>query len=344
MNELLTLIAQTHQNCLTKLQEAADEHALEQVRIEYLGRNGLISHLMDRLKELPTEDKKVVGPELNVLKQETQALYNERLTAITQARRQAELHKLRNFDVTAYVPHATRGSLHPYTHIMDKLIEILVPMGFAFVQGPELEHEEINFDALNIAAHHPARDMQDTIWLELPHRLLRTHTSSIQIRSMQSMTPPLALVAPGRCYRHEATDASHDYVFMQIECLMVGKDVSMATLLGVIKTFFAAFFAREDLQLRVRPSYFPFVEPGIEVDMTCVFCTNGCSTCKHSGWIEMGGAGLVHPHVLRACNIDPTEYTGCAFGLGLTRLAMLKYGIPDIRLLQSNTLDFLEQF
>ncbi|MCL4379951.1 phenylalanine--tRNA ligase subunit alpha [Candidatus Dependentiae bacterium] len=344
MNELQKNIAEVQADCMRRLRAATNEQVLEQVRIEFLGRNGLITQLMDQLKPLSVDEKKIVGPLMNAFKQEAQALYTERLAAITDAKRAAALALLRDFDVTAYMPGKTSGSLHPYTHIIDQLLGILVPMGFQFVQGPELEHEEVNFDALNIAAHHPARDMQDTIWLQLPHRLLRTHTSSVQIRSMQSMTPPFALVAPGRCYRNEATDASHDYVFMQLEGLVVGKDLSMATLLGTLKGFLAALFERDAVTVRVRPSYFPFVEPGIEVDMACVFCTNGCSTCKYSGWIEIVGAGLVHPHVLRACNIDPTVYNGFAFGFGLTRLTMLKYGIADIRLLNSNNLEFLTQF
>ncbi|MCL5272334.1 MAG: phenylalanine--tRNA ligase subunit alpha [Gammaproteobacteria bacterium] len=345
MNDSLLLrINKLQQQCLQALAQAANEQMLEQARIEYLSRNGLISQLMDELKALSVDEKKVVGPVMNAFKQEAQNAYNQKVQEFVARKREQELQKLRHFDVTVDPIGMQKGSLHPATHIMQELLDILVPMGFQFVQGPELEHEAINFDSLNIPAHHPARDMQDTIWLDLPHRLLRTHTSSVQIHSMLEMPLPLAIVAPGRCYRHEATDASHDYVFMQIEGLMVGPDVSMATLIGTIKTLFAKLLNKEDLELRIRPSYFPFVEPGIEVDATCPFCTSGCSTCKHSGWIEMGGAGLVHPNVLKACNIDAEKNIGCAFGFGLTRVMMLKYGIPDIRLLHQNHLSFLKQF
>lgn len=217
-------------------------------------------------------------------------------------------------------------------------------MGFEIIDGPELEEDFYNFEALNIPPDHPARDMQDTFWLTLPGRLMRTHTSSVEIHAMLKKKPPLAIVVPGRAYRNEATDASHDFQFMQLEGLLVDKNVSLSNLLATMKSFLQTFFERKDLTLRIRPGYFPFVEPGIEIDMSCPFCTQGCAVCKRTRWIEVAPAGLTHPAVLKACSIDPTEYSGFAFGMGLTRLVMLKYGITDIRLLHSNKVEFLQQF
>ena len=252
--------------------------------------------------------------------------------------------RLAAFDVTAYAPNQLRGSLHPYTTTIAEIEDIFITMGFEIVDGPELETDFYNFEALNIPKDHPARDMHDTFWLPKPHHLLRTHTSSVQIRSLKSRKPPLAIVAPGRCFRHEATDASHDYLFLQCEGLIVSETISLANLFAVTKTFLQRLFKTEKLTIRQRPGYFPFVEPGVEIDMSCPFCTDGCSTCKKTGWIEICGTGLVHPHVLTACGIDPERYTGCAFGFGLTRLVMLKYGIRDIRLLHEGRIEFLEQF
>jgi len=212
------------------------------------------------------------------------------------------------------------------------------------VDGPEVETSHYNFEALNIPADHPARDMQDTFWLTLPGRLLRTQTSNVEIRTMEQQKPPFAIVSPGRVYRNEATDASHDFMFTQLECLVVDKHVSLSNLLGTVQLFLQRVFGREDLKIRARPGYFPFVEPGVEIDASCLFCTHGCSICKKTTWIELLGSGLTHPNVLRACNLDPEEYTGFAFGMGIERLAMLKYGITDIRLFHSGSLAFLKQF
>lgn len=329
------------EQALTQAKTVAD---LEQVRITFLGRSGHLHVLMEELKALPVEQKKEVGPILNELKKKLQADFLIATERVKEAQEQARATTLQNFDVTAYQPGLATGSLHPLTYVRRRVEDLFVSMGFALAEGPELETEWYNFEALNIPGDHPARDMQDTLWLELPGHLMRTHTSSVQGRYMQQHKPPFAIFATGRCYRHEATDATHDYVFMQVEGLLVGKDISLAHLLGTLKCFLADLFAKEDVQLRLRPSYFPFVEPAVEVDMQCPFCTAGCSTCKHSGWIEILGAGLVHPAVLENFGIDSKEYSGLAFGPGLTRLAMLKYGIPDIRLLHSESLEFLKQF
>ena len=216
-------------------------------------------------------------------------------------------------------------------------------MGFAVLYGPEVETEEHNFDALNIPATHPARDMQDTFWLSDGH-LLRTHTSPVQVRGMRSLKAPLRMIAPGRVFRNEEVDASHEHTFYQLEGMMIDRDVSVANLIYFMKTLLSGIFKR-DVTVRLRPGYFPFVEPGFELDIRCLICDGvGCAVCKHSGWVELLPCGLVHPNVLRMSNIDPEEWGGFAFGLGLTRLAMMRYGIDDIRLLQGGDLRFLSQF
>jgi len=217
-------------------------------------------------------------------------------------------------------------------------------MGFERADGPEIETDYYNFEALNIPEDHPARDMHDTFWLTLPNMLLRTHTSTVQIRAMEQRDKPLAIFAPGRAYRNEETDASHDFMFTQLETLLIDKNVSMANLLATAKTFLQKIFNKQNLEIRVRPGYFPFVEPGVEIDAQCPFCTQGCSVCKKTRWIELLGAGLVHPNVLKYGGVDTDIYSGFAFGLGIERLAMIKHGITDIRLFHQNKESFLKQF
>ena len=239
-----------------------------------------------------------------------------------------------------------KGHLHPLTILMREAAEIFSSMGFAVALGPEAETEYYNFDALNIPAHHPARDMWDTFWLKPREAgtLLRTHTSPVQIRYMEEHEPPIRIIAPGKVFRYEATDATHEAQFYQLEGLMVGKDVSLAHLKGVLEHFFEQFFGTS-MKVRMRPSYFPFVEPGVEVDMSCFKCSgSGCGVCKQTGWIEIGGAGMVHPKVLQAGGIDPRRWQGFAFGMGVDRLAMLKYGIDDVRLMYTGDLRLVNQF
>lgn len=326
------------------LKDAHTLDALELVRIDYLGRKGKLAQLMPLLKDLDTEAKRVAGPRLNELKQTVEALFATKKQTLEDAhlRKQDEAYK--GFDVTGYTPKPTQGSLHLYTQALQELTTLFRSMGYEIVEGPEIETDYYNFEALNIPKDHPARDMQDTFWIDVPGMLLRTHTSNVQIHSMLKRTPPMALFSFGRVYRYEATDASHDCMFQQIEGLVVDKNLSMGNLLATLKLFLQKFFNNTNLGLRVRPGYFPFVEPGVEIDMTCPFCTRGCSVCKKTRWIEMLGAGLVHPHVLQAGGIDPAMYRGFAFGCGLTRLVMLKYGISDIRLLHNNKMEFLKQF
>ena len=326
------------------LEQAQSDDMLEAVRIAYLGRTGLLTQLMDELKPLALEDKKEWGPKLNTLKQEAMSQYEAKKELLFKQKLEQDAAKKANFDVTSYKPDHQKGSLHPYTHIIERIEDIFISMGFARAQGPEVETDFYNFEALNIPANHPARDMQDTFWLPMANTLLRTHTSTMQIRAMRNQKPPIALFAPGRVFRHEATDATHDFMFTQCEGLFVAENVSMANLFATIQHFMQELFEDKNLKIRLRPSYFPFVEPGVEVDISCPFCTEGCSTCKRTRWIELGGAGLVHPNVLKACNIDQEAYSGFAFGFGIERLLMLMYSISDVRILRSGKLEFLRQF
>ena len=326
------------------LAKVATEKELEEVRINFLGRSGQIAQLMSALKTLSVEEKRELGPLLNELKKNSEQQFNEKKEALGQEILQAATTKKQYFDVTASHYSPLRSSLHVYTHIIEQLQNIFISMGYYVADGPEVETDYYNFEALNIPADHPARDMHDTFWLNIPNMLMRTHTSPVQIHSMETQSPPLAIFAPGRCYRNEATDASHDFMFMQGEGLVVDKDISMGHLLATAKTFLQALFEKKDLEIRVRPGFFPFVEPGVEIDASCPFCKNGCSICKKTRWIELLGAGLVHPNVLEYGGIDPEIYSGFAFGFGLERLAMIKYGINDIRLFRGNKSHFLDQF
>ena len=342
--ELKNKIQQIQKQFSEALSKIKNEKELEGLRIKFLSRQGEIASLMHNLKELNAEQKKEVGPLLNALKNESEIAYQNKKEELENLKLKSAHDRLQNFDISAYTPNQLKGHLHPTTIILQKIENIFISMGYEIVDGPELEDDYYNFQALNIPADHPARDLQDTFWLNLPNKLMRTQTSPVQIRVMEKSKPPFAILSIGRAYRNEATDASHDFVFEQIEGLMVSKDISLANLLATYKMFLQEVFEDKNLNIRVRPGYFPFVEPGIEIDVECPFCKSGCSVCKHTRWIEISGAGLVHPNVLKACGVDPKEYSGFAFGTGLTRIVMLKFGINDIRLLSSNKFDFLKQF
>lgn len=328
---------------INELNNVVTQQDLENVRVAYLGRQGFITEIMTELKSMSADDKRTFGPICNQLKVEMQNLHQATQEKLYQQEQELVAQKSAMFDVSINKPAQLQGSLHPYTYITQEIENIFISMGFAVADGPELETDFHNFGALNIPSDHPARSESDTFWLPDMQRLLRTHTSTVQVRTMKDQQPPIAIICPGRALRNEATDASHDFMFMQIEGLFIDKDVSVANLLAVIKEFLDKLFGKS-LKLRVRPGFFPFVEPGLEVDAECPFCTTGCSTCKGTRWIELMGAGLVHPNVLAQGGIDPTIYSGFAFGSGLTRLAMLKYHITDIRLLHSGKIEFLEQF
>lgn len=339
MKKIKSTIETIEKACIKEFHNAKDAQELEQLRISYLGRNGKVAELMGMLKECSLEEKRELGPLLNRLKTVLQDAYETNKQRIESS---SVLKQL--FDVTAYRPHQLRGSTHIYTRLIHELSTIFISMGYTIADGPEVETEYYNFASLNIPENHPARDSHDTFWLNTPDRLLRTHTSSVQAHEMEKRTPPLAIFAPGRCYRSEATDATHDFMFTQAEGLFIDTNVSIANLLATAQEFLQAFFGKKDLKIRVRPGYFPFVEPGLEIDGSCPFCTTGCSICKKTRWIELLGAGLVHPNVLTCNGIDPHLYSGFAFGFGIERLAMIKYGINDIRLFHSSNIAFMNQF
>jgi phenylalanyl-tRNA synthetase alpha chain len=329
-------------DALTRIESADSPEALDAVRVEVLGRKGALAQVSKDMAKFAPEERATVGKMLNAAKQALEAAFERRKSEFDRAELVKKL-EAEWVDLTLPAPGTRPGSLHPITVIQHEIEEVFISMGFAIVGGPEVETEFNNFDALNIPADHPARDAQDTFWLEGGY-LLRTHTSPMQIRAMQKLGPPLRIVAPGRVFRNEEVDASHEHTFDQIEGLMVDREVSVAHLIYFMTTMLSAVFMRE-VEVRLRPGYFPFVEPGFELDVSCLLCGgSGCSVCKQSGWVEQLGCGLVHPNVLRAVGIDAEVWNGFAFGLGLTRLAMMRYGIDDIRLLQSGDLRFIQQF
>ena len=327
---------------LARIAASASPEALEAVRVDAVGRKGALGEISKGMGKLAPEERKRIGMLLNDAKQRIEAALDAR-------KRQFDADALRArldaewVDLTLPAPGPRRGHLHPITRIQRELEDLFVSLGFTVLDGPEVETEYYNFDALNIPRDHPARDMQDTFWLD-GGNLLRTHTSPVQVRGMERLGPPLRMIAPGRVFRNESVDASHEHTFYQLEGMMIDRDVSVAHLLYFMKTLLTAIFQR-DVTVRLRPGYFPFVEPGFELDIQCLICGGpGCPVCKQSGWVEQLGCGLVHPNVLRMSGIDPEEWNGFAFGLGLTRLVMMRYGIDDIRHLQGGDLRFLEQF
>jgi len=325
-----------------RIEAAVTADDLEAVRVEVLGRKGALANISKEMAKMTPEQRAAVGKLLNRAKQALESSFDAKKTAFDDAALAARLES-EWVDMTIPAPPPGAGSLHPLSQIQAEIEDLFVSLGFTVLDGPEVETEEHNFDALNIPADHPARDMQDTFWLQ-GGWLLRTHTSPVQVRGMRKFGPPLRMIAPGRVFRNEEVDASHEHTFYQLEGMMVDKDVSVANLLYFMKTLLSAIFKRE-VTVRLRPGYFPFVEPGFELDIQCLICGGtGCAVCKQSGWVELLPCGLVHPNVLRRSGIDPEEYGGFAFGLGLTRLVMMRYAIDDIRQLQGGDLRFLRQF
>lgn len=309
---------------------------LEQVKAKYLGKSGSLTEHLKRLGSLPADEKRVVGAAINLLKSEVEALVTRAKARIAGAELEARLAE-ESIDVTLPGRTSGEGGLHPVTRALERIEALFASMGFAVADGPEIETDYYCFTALNTPPNHPARSMQDTFYISNSNHVLRPHTSPVQIRYMEAHEPPIRIICPGRVYRCDH-DATHSPMFHQIEGLWIDEGVSLADLKGTLTQFFRAFFEREDMQIRFRPSYFPFVEPGVEVDMEW---ENKGGKVK---WLEIGGAGVVHPQVLRNGGIDPEKYSGFAFGMGLDRLAMLKYGVNDLRLFFENDIKFLSQF
>lgn len=319
---------------------------LEELRIKFLGRErGALTLILRSLKNLPPPERARLGQAANRLRGELENIFEKRTKELKKDAFESVLTKER-LDVTRPGIRPPKGHFHPHTKVLRQIENIFGSMGFDAVEGSEVETERYNFDALNIPRNHPSRDMWDTFWLkpEKSGLLLRTHTSPVQIRYMEKHNPPLRIIAPGRVFRYEATDASHEFQFYQVEGLMVDKNVSVANFKAVIEEFFSRLFVTK-VKTRLRPSFFPFVEPGFEVDISCIVCNQkGCSACKKAGWLEIAGAGMVHPNVFKAVGYNPKQVQGFAFGMGLDRIVMMKYKIPDIRLFHSGDLRFLKQF
>lgn len=320
---------------------ASDLPALDSLRVEYLGKKGKLTSLLKGLGKLSAEERPAAGAKINEVKQSLQELINQQKTALESAALNQQLSK-ETIDITLPGRGEEVGGLHPVTRTMERIESFFARVGYDIQTGPEIEDDYHNFEALNIPSHHPARAMHDTFYVD-EHTVLRTHTSPVQIRTMETQKPPIRIICPGRVYRCDS-DLTHTPMFHQVEGLVVDKDISFADLKGTLDQFLKAFF-EADLPVRFRPSYFPFTEPSAEVDIQCTNCGGkGCRVCSHTGWLEVLGCGMVHPNVFGYCDIDPDEYTGFAFGMGVERLAMLRYGVNDLRLFFENDLRFLKQF
>ncbi len=321
---------------------AQDLKTLDEVRVQYLGKKGLLTAQLKQLGTLPADQRPQAGQAINDAKRQVQEAIEARKAALQTAALEQQLAAER-LDVTLPGRGQALGGLHPVTRTMQRIERLFAGMGFEVMEGPEIEDDYHNFEALNIPAHHPARAMHDTFYID-EHRVLRTHTSPVQIRVMETQKPPLRVIAPGRVYRCDS-DLTHTPMFHQVEGLLVDENVSFADLKGLLDDFLKHFFEREELGVRFRPSYFPFTEPSAEVDIECVICSgDGCRVCGHSGWLEVLGCGMVHPNVFEHVSIDNEKYTGLAFGMGVERLTMLKYGVDDLRLFFESDLRFLRQF
>jgi len=324
-----------------RISSVSDLETLEKLRIHYLGKKGSVTGLLHSLKDLSPEEKPIFGKSVNELKTQIADLLSQKQTHLENQTLNDRLKKER-LDITLPGKRYFSGKKHPISLVMDEAIDIFRSLGFDVEEGPEIETEYYNFEALNIPADHPARDMQDTLYLDEKY-LLRTHTSPVQIRVMEKKKPPFTFIAPGKVYRHDA-DVSHSPMFHQIEGFMVDKQITFADLKWVLTVFLHQLFTK-DASIRFRPSFFPFTEPSAEVDIACVICSGkGCRVCKNTGWLEILGCGMVHPAVLEAVKLDSEIWQGFAFGLGIERIAMLKYGIDDIRLFYENDIRFLNQF
>lgn len=330
------------EEALGELKNADSLKALDAVRVSYLGKKGKITGLLKSMKEVAPEDRPAFGAMVNDARNEVEGLLEEKKNKIEQAALNAKLKK-EVIDVTLPGNVSPMGSLHPNSRILTEVEDIFIGMGYEVVEGPEVEYDYYNFEALNIPANHPARDEQDTFYFQ-NNMLLRTQTSSVQIREMEKGRLPIRMISPGRVFRSDEVDATHSPCFHQVEGLVIDKGITFADLKGTLDSFMKAFFG-EDVKTKFRPHHFPFTEPSAECDVSCFKCKGkGCRFCKDEGWIEILGCGMVHPHVLEMIGIDPNVYSGFAFGVGLERLALLKYEIDDMRLLYENDIRFLKQF
>ncbi len=336
---MIDRLPQIREEAFCAIRTADDKKALENIRVKYFGKKGIFAQLMKVFKALTVEEKRTAGPIITAAKSDIMHAITARIEEVDGVRIAQEEW----LDVTAPGQDVQRGHLHPLTRVQRDIEEIFTSMGFVIADGPEVETEFYNFDAVNVPKDHPARDMQDTFFVTVPdgqeRQVMRTHTTSVQVRYMQQHTPPFRIVIPGRVFRQEATDSTHDHTFHQFEALVVGDDVSVAHFLHIAQAFFSAFF-KKDIKVKLRPSYFPFVEPGFEFDISCTKCGGSgrdakrgasCGACKGNGWLEVGGAGMVHQNVFAAAGYERGRYQGFAWGFGLERLAMMKYKIDDIR-------------
>ena len=323
--------------------EAKDPQAIEAIRVQYLGKKGLVTDLMKELKDVPNDQKMEFGQKINVIKKEAEDKIKDAIAAIAKAAEEALINSAEQYDITMPTDFSGEGSYHPITLVQREVEEVFASMGFTIEDYLEIVDDYKCFEALNIPKHHPARDMQDTYYLD-NGQLLKTHTSAAQNAIMRKYGAPLRAVFPGRCFRNENTDACHENTFFQMEGMMIDENISISNLIYFMKTMLSEVF-KQDIKVRLRPGFFPFVEPGFELDISCLICGGeGCPSCKNSGWLELCPCGMIHPNVLKAGGIDTDKYTGFAFGLGLTRLAMMRYGVKDIRDLNSGNLKVLDQF
>ena len=326
----------------SEIKAAGDSKALDDLRIKYLGRKGLVTELLGGIASLPTEEKPRLGKELNALKMRLDEALRSRQAELSRSPVISSVLPKDFADLTLPGFRPSAGSKHPLTKTIDDISSIFLGMGFKIVEGPEIETEFYNFEALNIALDHPSRDAFDTFYINNQY-LLRSHTSPVQVRFMETEKPPFKIIVPGRVYRPDAVDASHSFMFHQVEGLVVGEGVTFADLKGALSVFLKGYFGA-DVKVRFRPHYFPFTEPSAEVDVSCFICGGkGCSVCGRKGWLEILGCGMVHPNVFKAVRYNPEKITGFAFGMGVERIAMLKYGINDMRLFFENDMRFLEQ-
>ena len=344
---MLKKIEELQQEFRTAFEEVKTKVDLLNLKADFIGKKGKISKILKSLKDAAPEERKTLGAESNLLKTGIISQIDEKLKALNIQEINEELSRVWQ-DITLRDSVQDKGltsaGYHPVSIIQREIEDIFISMGFDILDGPHIEDDYHNFEALNTPPNHPARDVQDTFWFSDMVHLLRTHTSPIQVRGMESKKPPFKFVGPGKAFRNETTDASHEFVFHQLEGMMVDKNITVANLIYFMKTLLSEIF-RRTVDVRLRPGFFPFVEPGFELDIKCLICGgDGCSVCKQSGWVELLPCGMIHPNVLRHGGIDPDEYNGFAFGLGLDRLVMMRYGIDDIRLLHAGDLRFQSQF